>query len=260
MIKKSDSIIDLTNYGLTENQSVIYQIWLQMGTRSVTALARFAGVQRVLCYNILQELCKLGLCSVVTIGHTGYYSMMEPKILWEKLQEKLSLFWTVLPSLELLVKQWWEGFKVQTYQWMESMKSLYDLVPYSKTNLKAFLWADHIDPWFRQYLYDIYLPKRLAKWLWSRAIVSQTDHNAYFANSEIVPQTEVLIVPDPLFDLSSEIILFDETKILIACMSSTEMSWLLIQSANLYTTLEQLFELLWRMYSATNTNKLITQW
>lgn len=249
MIKKIDSIIDLTNYGLTENQSVVYQIWLQMGTRSVTALARFAAMQRVLCYNILQELCKQGLCSVVTIANTGYYTMMEPRILGEKLQEKVSLFWTILPSLELLVKQWWEGFKVQTYQWVESMKSLYDLVPYSKTNLKAFLWADHIDPSFRQYLYDIYLPKRLAKWLWSRAIVSQTDHNAYFANAEIVPQTEVLIIPDPLFDLSSEIILFDETKILIACMSSTEMSWLLIQSANLYTTLEQLFELLWRSYS-----------
>jgi hypothetical protein len=94
----------------------------------------------------------------------------------------------------------------------------------------------------------VYLPKRLAKGLWSRALVSQTDHNAYFANPEVVPQTEVVIIPDPLFDLSSEIILFDETKILIACMSATEMSGLLIQSKNLYVSLEQIFELLWRLY------------
>jgi hypothetical protein len=146
------------------------------------------------------------------------------------------------------VKQSGDGFKVQSYQGVEAMKSLYDLVPQSKTNLKAFLGADHIDPAFRTYLYEVYLPKRLAKGLWSRAIVSKTDHNEYFANSEKVPQTEVLIIPDPLFDLSSEIILFDETKILIACMSPTEMSGLLIESGNLYSTLEQIFELLWRVY------------
>lgn len=248
MKEKQENYLDLTRYGLTENQSYLYQIGLQYGTRSVSVLARFSGFKRVLCYNILQELCNQGLCSCVTIGNTGYYTMMEPRILGEKLQEKVSLFGSLLPSLESLVKQGGKEFKVQTYQGIEAMKSLYDLVPQSKTNLKAFLGADHIDPTFRTYLYDVYLPKRLAKGLSSRGIVSQTDHNQYFANTVPDPQYEVVIIPDPLFDLSSEIILFDETKILIACMSPSEMSGLLIQSKDLYITLEQIFELLWRVY------------
>jgi hypothetical protein len=128
------------------------------------------------------------------------------------------------------------------------MKSLYDFLPQSKTDLKAFLGADHIEPAFREYLYNVYLPKRLAKGIWSRAIVSQTDHNQYFANPEHVPQTETIIVPDKLFDLSSELILFDNNKIIIACMSSEEMSGLLIESRNFYVTLEQIFELVWRIY------------
>ncbi|MEY3197705.1 MAG: hypothetical protein RL023_350, partial [Candidatus Parcubacteria bacterium] len=82
----------LTKYGLTENQGFLYQIGLQYGTRSVSALARVAGIKRVLCYNVLQELCNQGLCSCITVANTGYYSMMEPRILGEKLQEKVSLF------------------------------------------------------------------------------------------------------------------------------------------------------------------------
>lgn len=249
----SEHYIDLRAYGLTENQSRVYQCGLQIGTRSVSILARSAGIKRVLCYNILQELCQQGLCSCVTIGNTGYYTMVAPRILGEKLKEKVTLFSNILPSLELLVQQHGEWFKVQTYQWVEWMKTLYDYLLLSKTNFKAFLWADHIDEEFRRYLYDVFLPKRLEKWLSSRTIVSKTDHNEYFADKKNVPLTEVVIIPDSTFDLNSEIVLFDDSKILVACVSSTEMSGLLIQSKNFHDTLDHLFELLRRMFSSTQS-------
>lgn len=244
------SEIDLTPYGLSDNQSTLYQIWLQMGTRAVTPLARQAGIHRVLAYNTLQELCKMWLCACMTVGNTGYYSMIEPKMLRNKLQEKVQIFDMILPSLEWLIKHSGDGFKVHSYQWLEWMKTLYDHLIHSTTDFKSFLWADHIDPIFRTYLYEVYLPKRVAKWIKSRAIVSMTEYNAEFANQEKVPLTEVVVVTDPMFDLSSEIVLFDHEKILIACLSSTEMSWLLIQSKNLHTTREQIFDLLRRTYKA----------
>lgn len=241
-------ILDLTEFGLTPNQSLLYQKWLQHGTRQVTALARFTGMHRVLAYNTLQELCKMGLATCVERGWTGYYSMVDPTAMQEKLQDKLKNFTFILPSLQQIVKQWWWSFHTQLFIWIEWLKTLYDLVPASKTNLKAFLGADHIEPELRDYLYKVYLPKRLSRGLWSRSIVSQTDHNKEFADAEAVPQTDVLIIPDPLFDMSSEIILFDEDKILIASMSETEMSGILIQSKNLYSTLENVFDLIWRLY------------
>lgn len=240
--------IDLTDFGLTPNQSLLYQKWLQHGTRQVTALARFAGMHRVLAYNTLQELCKMGLATCIERSWTGYYSMVDPMALQEKLQDKVKNFTSILPSLQQIIKQWWWSFHVQFFMWIEWLKTLYDLVPNSKTNLKAFLGADHIEPEFRDYLYKVYLPKRLSRGLRSKAIVSQTDYNQEFADNEVVPQTEVLIVPDALFDMSSEIILFDDDKILIASMSETEMSWIMIHSKNLYTTLENIFDLIWRMY------------
>lgn len=240
--------IDLTEFGLTPNQSLLYQKWLQHGTRQVTALARFAGIHRVLAYNTLQELCNMGLATCIERGWSGYYSMVDPIAMQEKLHDKLKNFTSILPSLQQIVKQWWWSFHVQSFVWMEWLKTLYDLVPSSKTNLKAFLWADHIEPEFREYLYTVYLPKRISRGLHVKAIISQTDYNAEFANTETVPQTETLMIPDPLFDMNSEIILFDEDKILIASMSETEMSGILVHSKNFYSTLENIFDLIWRIY------------
>lgn len=248
MFEMNEKTFDLKGFWLTENQSLLYQIWLQMGTRSVTALARQAQMHRVLCYNILQELCKMGLCSSMTLWNTGYYAMVEPKVFREKLANKVDMFTLLLPWLESLIKQGGDGFKVQSYSWFDGMKTLYDHLIHSTTDLKAFLWADHIDPVFRDYLYEVYLPKRIAKWIHNKALVSATDHNSEFADTEKVPLTQVVIIPDPLFDMSTEIVLFDETKILIACLSPTEMSGMLVQSKNLYHTLDNIFELLWRLH------------
>jgi len=239
---------DLTLYWLTQNQSLVYQKWLQYGTRQVTALARFCGMHRVLAYNTLQELSKMGLCSCIDKVWTGYYTMVKPTILQEKLKEKVQLFEGILPSLQSMIKQSGWGFQVQSFSWVEWLKTLYDFIPHSKTDLKAFLGADHIESSFRDYLYNVYLPKRLAKWIHSRAIVSKTDHNEYFANQVNVPLTDTVVIPDGAFDLNCEIILFDGDKILIASMSETEMSGILIHSANLFYSLEQIFELLRRIF------------
>lgn len=162
--------IDLTEYGLTANQSLVYQKWLQHGTRQVTALARFTGLHRVLTYNTLQELCKMGLATCIDRWWTGYYSMVDPTTMQEKLQDKLKSFTTILPSLQEMIKQWGGSFHVQSFVWVEWLKTLYDFVPNSKTNIKAFLWADHIEPELRDYLYNVYLPKRLSRGIRSRAI------------------------------------------------------------------------------------------
>jgi predicted transcriptional regulator len=136
---------DLTPYGLTQNQSLVYQKWLQYGTRQVTTLARFCGLHRVLTYNTLQELCKMGLATCVMKWWTGLYTMIDPSILGEKLKEKIQSFGSILPSLQSMIKQQWWSFQVQSFVWMEWLKTLYDFVTHSKTHLKAFLWADHID-------------------------------------------------------------------------------------------------------------------
>lgn len=242
-------MIDLSSFWLTDNQSKLYQIWLQYGSRTVSFLASKLWFHRVLTYNTLQELLRLGYCTSITKGNTGYYSMVDPQFIKEKIEQKLASFDSILPQLQALHAESQGAFTIKLFQGREWIKALYDEVTHSHTNLKAFLGADHIDPEVEKYLYDVYLPKRLSAGIHSQAIVSDTDANRYFADSNNVPQTETLIIPVTTFDLDCEIILFDKKKILVATLSTDEMSWLLIESKNLYKSLENIFDLLWSVYA-----------
>ncbi len=175
--------------------------------------------------------------------------MVDPSFIKEKIQQKLRSFDTILPQLQALNSQTQGTFKVKLYQGREWIKALYDEVTHSKTTLKAFLWADHIDPEIEKYLYNIYLPKRVDAWISCQAIVSDTDANRYFADSDNVPKTETRIITTKTFDLDCEMILFDHTKLLVATLSPDEMSGLLIESKNLHKSLENIFDLLWMLYT-----------
>lgn len=170
--------------------------------------------------------------------------MQDPKMLHQKLLEKADAFGNLLPSLQSMLLQSSGGFRVQVFQGIDSMKTLYTHLLDSKTDFKAFLGADHIEPHFREYLYTIYLPKRLEKKIKSKTIVSQSAANKHFAKTAS-PLTEARVLNFSVFDPTNEIILFDENKIVFANLTSSEMSGVLMESINTYTTIEQIFDVLW---------------
>ncbi len=235
---------DLTAFDLTPNQSRLYQAGLLIWSRSVSTYAKYTGLKRVLTFNVLQELCSKGLATCVTIWKTGYYAMQDPKMLHQQLLEKADAFWNLLPSLQSMLLQSSWSFRVQVFQWIDGMKTLYNHLLDTKTDFKAFLGADHIEPHFREYLYSVYLPKRLERKIKSKTIVSQTAANTHFAKTAS-PLTEARILNTSVFDPTNEIILFDGNKIVFANLSSSEMSGVLMESSNTYTTIEQIFDILW---------------
>lgn len=250
MKRNSSWNYDLSSFWLTRNQSLVYQTWLQEWSKAASALARACWIHRVLTHNILQELISLGLATCVMQKNVGIYTMVPPAVLHHRLLEKAEAFHSLLPHLNNLIKNSSQEFKIQAYKWTEWLKTLYTILLSSSTDFKAFLGIDHIEPEFRSYLVDVYLPKRIAKWIKSRTIVSDTVRNKTFADKKKVPLTEVLIIPDTSFNLANEIVLFDWDKILIASMSDTEMSGILIQSPKLHFTMEHIFELIRKMYDS----------
>lgn len=234
----------LETFWLTTNESIVYQSWLQVGTRPVSAIARQAWLHRVVTYDTLKQLCKKWLCTCITKGKTWRYTMQAPETLKTILQEKMQHFDTILPQLQAMMHMQWGGFSVQLFQWFTWLQRLYDLIAHSSTQLKAFLGAEHIDPTFRDYLYDTYLPVRIKNWIHVKGICSHTSHDKTFANKDIVPQTEVIMIDHTLFNLACEIVLFDNNKISLWALASHEMSGVLIESEGLFKSLESIHNLI----------------
>jgi len=170
--------------------------------------------------------------------------MQDPNILHQQLLEKADAFGNLLPSLQATLLQSSGSFRVQVFQGLDGMKTLYSHLLCSSTDFKAFLGADHIEPHFREYLYTVYLPKRIERKIKSKTLISQTNENMRFADKKYVPLTETRMISSSIFNPLNEIILFDTNKIVFASLSPSEMSGILIESQNTYTTLEQIFDLL----------------
>lgn len=241
-------MIDLQTYWFSKNESLIYQAWLELWTRTVSALARKTWLHRVVAYDTLQSLCKRGFASHIKKWKTWWYTMNPPSFIHETLLQKAKWFEYILPALENSRNTSWSWFDVQLFQWFDGLKALYDIIASSNTDLKIFLGAAHIDTAFREYLYNTYLPKRVRNWIHWYGICSHTSEDLKFANKQIVQQTDVITIDADIFELSCEIILFNGNMISLWSLWTWEMSWVLITSAWLHKSLTSIHDLIWKIH------------
>jgi hypothetical protein len=151
-----------------------------------------------------------------------------------------------LPGLNAMVQYSSHDFRVEVFEWIEWVKRLYLKVLDSSTDLRSWTGTDHMDPELREWLYDVYVPQRVEKWLRSSIISTDTQLNKKLSDTDKLPSTRVRVLDDPLFSLHCEQILFDENKILIAATPVGSISWMLIESKLLYDTYSSMFDWTWR--------------
>jgi hypothetical protein len=238
-------MIDLTPYNLTSNQSTVYQSAITLWPTTVSKVARTIWLWRVLTYNTLEELIHLGLATKAIKWQSWWYTMNPPSSLLHKLLDKAKAFEVIMPHLESQINLNNTSFKVQHFSWFEWIKTLYNTIANSTTDLRAFLGVDHIDPEIKEYLYDTYLPKRLANWIHSRWFVTASEDDRYFANKKNVPQSQTRIVHHHLFKPECEIIIFWEQYVSLASLSSHEKAAILVTSKKIHDSLSSIFDRIW---------------
>jgi sugar-specific transcriptional regulator TrmB len=247
MKSKKEQVVDMKRFGLSNNQAVVYQVWLQLWSFTVTKVSRESGISRVLAYNTLQELIKKGYASCVMKWNTGWYVMARPEVISQSLHHDAGEFDMLLPEFNALINKVEWGFNVLHFQWANGIKSLYYEISQSETDLMAYVGVEHIEENIKKFLYNEYLPVRLARWIHSRSICAASERNQVFGDTEVVPQTEIRYITDPGYHMDCEIVLFDHNKIAIASMAPEEMSWILITSKRLHDSFAKLFEWSWRI-------------
>lgn len=94
----------LQNLGLEPNETKVYLVLLEVGESFVSSIAKRAGVNRVNCYNILENLGQKGLA--ISKSRKGYqtYSALPPRVLFNTIEEKFLTAKQILPQLETLYK------------------------------------------------------------------------------------------------------------------------------------------------------------
>ena len=114
----------LERLGFEKKESKIYLALLKLGSIGVGGVSKETGIERTLCYSILQKLIDKGMVSYILKGSVKQFSASNPEKLLQDLKEKQEEFEKILPNLMSLTKAKRENTSAEIYQGKEGLKSI----------------------------------------------------------------------------------------------------------------------------------------
>lgn len=184
----------LNNYGLNKKQASLYLACLGMDSASVYRISQKARLPRSTCYEVLETLKEMGLVTTFKRKKVIYYSAEEPRIIINKLKQKVHNLEKALPEFSAM----FGGSKlkptVRLYQGRENMKIIFEEILEEADEIVAFSSAeDHLTV-FGDYWPD-FVKERIRKKIPVRTIL--TESREARERKEIGPQElrKVKIIP-----------------------------------------------------------------
>lgn len=124
-MNESELLEQLERLDFDEKEAKLYVALSKRGDCTAAELAETTQIERTLVYYIIQKLVKRGLCSFKIKNNVKYYSPAPPQKILDELNEKTKTFQGVLPFLEKIQQQPFEGHaKVDVFVGVAGYKSV----------------------------------------------------------------------------------------------------------------------------------------
>ncbi len=236
----------LKAYGLSEKEAQVYLVALQMGRSPASSLARKAGLNRGTTYTLLQQLKEKQVMQSIEYKGVTHFFAITPEMLFKKLEEKYESFKQQLPAFAALAEQYDNRPRIQYFEWVAGLKALYEDLLTSQNTIYAFLGTQTIAPALESYLYEDFLPRRIAAKISAKVLLWPAPENKKYVGNDKKTLKQCKIIKDDAFAMDVEINLYGPNKIAIALFSADEMSWFIVHSSRLYASLLSIFTVLWK--------------
>ena len=231
--------------GLDEKEAEAYLALLELGEGSMGRLAEKSGIKRTTLYDIVDSLKRRGLLSMSRRGKRTVYVAEDPRILEEHLEEKRHKLKRLLPELLSIANFLESKPKIRYFEGDEGIKEVYkDTLNFPNIEMLAWVAEEAWDFYDQEFLFEYYVPKRVAKKIWVRVIAPDLPRMREYKNNDQKSLRQTRLVSAREFPLPVEIDLYGHDR--IAIMSFAEKLGLIIESKKIYTTLRSVFEMNWK--------------
>lgn len=234
----------LTSFGLKEQEAKIYLASLKLGEAGVTEIAREAGIQRTFTYDILEELKKRGLVSVVETSGKAKFRAISIESFQFLMEEKFDKFKAFLPELKGLEK----GVNrpnVRFFEGREGIKAvLQDTLNQPEgseilcfSNAEGFYTKEReFEKW--------YVAERAKRKISMRFIAPDNPETMWYVKRDKKQRRETRVVSAKLFPFSAEVDICGN-KVAIITLGK-EMAAVILESEDVAKTFRMFFELAWK--------------
>ena len=257
-------IIDtLKEQWLSENEAKTYVAVLSLWIATITEIARKVSERRENVYYTLENLQKKWYITCITKNNVNNYTALDPRELHENVQKKADKLLANVPELLAIMPKIWWKMSVKLYEWFDWFKIAYEHVVLSSKYMaddEYFLWfvgTQHINKALEKYLINERVPWRLKFETKTRAIIDKKsikhESNSYADYHETTHET--LIIDNPFFNISNEIIIHWKDEVSIMMYWDDDLSAMIVKSQTLHDTLRSLFYLVWNTYKEETPHK-----
>lgn len=236
-----DNIITiLKNIGLDEKQSKVYLATLELGESTVLPIAKKAGIKRTYCYDILDELKKLGMVDYVEKNNRRKYFAEDPKKIEKKVKTRLSELQAILPDLQAIYNIEGEKPKVRYFEGKEGLIEVYEMNTKAK-ELLAIGSPKHIYKYLPDY-FDKHVAENFKQKMKVRELITRDGVDAPYLKKCINPYQEYRVLPDWV-KISTDLMIFENKLAMISY--GTQVHAVVIESTAIVKMQKMMFEMLW---------------
>lgn len=115
---------ELRTFGLNDNEIRVYKACLELGSSSVTIIAKRAKIYRTLCYEVLKSLSEKGLVSYLVKEKKKFFEAASPKKFIQILKEKENAIKNILPEMISIQGQVKTKPSITMYEGKEGIKTV----------------------------------------------------------------------------------------------------------------------------------------
>lgn len=236
---------NLTKLGLEEKEARLYLGLLELGESNIARISQKTGIKRTTCYDIISSLKNKGMIAQTVKKAKIRYFAEDPRKLDQQISEKRSLLKNILPELLSITNLIEKKPRIRFFEGIEGIKEAYrDTLNYPEQETLAWASQEAAKHFEVSWLWNAYLPERVANKIWQRTIASDDPEIRKFKAQDQKHLRKTKLLPPSETPFEVEINLYGKQN--IAIMSFEEKIALIIESKKIYNTLKSIFELNWK--------------
>ncbi|MEK7150167.1 MAG: helix-turn-helix domain-containing protein [Patescibacteria group bacterium] len=169
-------ITKIKELGLDDKEAKVYLAGLELGEANIQRIVKKSGIKRTTVYHALDSLKEKGLFSVVVRKGRKKYIAEDPRKLKNKIESQKETLEEIMPNLLSLANFIDKKPEIKYYEGEAGIKEIYkDSLNYPESEILAWVNSEAITNFKIDYLKNYYLPQRLNKKIWVRAIAPSTE-------------------------------------------------------------------------------------
>ncbi len=236
----------LKEYGLSQNEAIIYIALLKTGEASAQKIAKNAKLPRTTSYHLLDSLSQRGLVSYVIKGKVKYFQAASPKRLTEILEEKKRMIQEFIPELMGIAETIKEKPRVVVFEGLNGIKTILQDVLQEKREILHYgdiISLQNALP----FIFPQFIKRRVEKKIPIRIICKREDAHKELLRTAKKEYRQFIFIPKNYIFKSSIFIYSD--KVAILSLQSEPYYGIIIEDKDYYETQRNIFGMLKDAYA-----------